>query len=132
MENEQFVICYINNQGNRQYTTCNDPKYIVNSIFDVELYLHDNPGMHIRAVFKDNDNLMSVYNHEKEIFYRNCTCYGFDFDDYRKPVIDTTGTEYIFLGLLPNNHKYKALLLRKSDGRRIKATTDFVHRFLLQ
>lgn len=103
---------------------------MTNGIFDVAKYEKNNPDVRVLRVFSNNDNLIALQNNERDKFADLCSEYDFEPSDYRKLVVDPNGNRYIFIAFLPQNHKYKAGLLRINDGRGIRATLSFVRRFM--
>lgn len=129
---QQYIITYYDTKTQmNSYKTCNDPGYIKNiggeMTFDSQKYALDNPDICIKGIYNASDNILWKNELQKEQFELNCGVYGFNQDDYRKVIHDNRDEEdYLFLGFLPSNTKYKALLLNIRTGLRTKATLKFV------
>lgn len=124
------MICYVDKNGQKGFAAFDGKNYFEDDVFNIERYKLDNPDIHIRAVFRESDNLVETYDREKETFYKLCSSYDFEPDDYKRLVIDKQGNQYVFVGFLPQNHKYKAQLFRRSDSRYVRSTLEFVRRYI--
>lgn len=130
MEEKTLTVCVVDKNGQYSFQTCYCDSYMTNEIFDIAKYEKDNPDVRVLRVFSNNDNLIALQNNERDKFADLCSEYDFEPSDYRKLVVKPDGQRFIFVGFLPQNHKYKAGLLRIDDGRSIKATLSFVRRFM--
>lgn len=126
------TICYIDSDGQHKFTKCNEDKYFSNSVFNICQYKTDHPDMYITAVFYQNNNIITANEREKDSFHANCYSYGFEPSDYKRLIVDSNGIKYYFIGFLPQNHKYKASILRISDNCKRKASLRFVQKYIVR
>lgn len=127
-----YLICYVDTDGSNRYAICENSYYInENNEFDVAAYAADNrlSAACITNVFDTKDNLIDKSRSEQERFEDMCENYGFSRDNYKAPVNDTcTGENFLLVGFLPQNTKYKALLRNVRTGRYTKTTVEYVKR----
>lgn len=110
------------------YRTVENEKYFTSTgTFSVISYETDNPGVKIMHVFDASQDIIHRASVEKQEFITHCHEYGFSESDYKRSFISPrTGNLTIFVGFLPRNTKYKALLVDTVTGVRIKATLLYV------
>lgn len=130
--NSDFIVCYTAADGSLRFTYYADPNYCKTGKIDITGFDALHPDAHVTAVFKANNNIFDAAAQEEENFINNCRNYGFEPEDYRRPVSDGYGNpKYLFIGFLPRNTKYKARLFNKETGRYIKATLEFVYKYMI-
>jgi len=134
MSNTRFIMLYTDRDGLNRYMYCDDSTYIENDTFNVTKFLNDHPDMHfndvhVTKIFNENDDLLTKMQTEEDRFKDYCNFYGFNTHDYgmriRHPV---TKEILLFVGFLPKNHKYKALLRNELTKKMTKATFSFVEK----
>ncbi len=114
------------------FRTVENSKYFTSTgSFAVDIYEADNPGIKIIHVFDASQDMLYRDFIEKKEFISHCYEYGFDESDYKRDFINPrTGNKMLFVGFLPRNTKYKALLIDTVTGAEIKATLFYVQRNL--
>lgn len=130
---DKYHVCLLDNKCNSSYTVVNDKKYINNGQFDTKQFEIDHPGQTVTAVFNSETDLLMSANKEKTEFRLMCYDYGFRENDYGRYMNDARfGTSaVIFVGFLPKNRKYKALLYNTVTRRHIKATINYVRSHII-
>lgn len=130
MTNKTYVILVKTADGIR-VDYCNNPHYIKSdNEFDVALYNANHPDKKIIEIFDTEDGLLHNEQHEKQEFEKYCTMYFFNPNDYYKYVCHNDKV-YRFIGFLPQNTKYKARLFDTIRGCYIKATLDYVRKYMI-
>jgi len=130
LEEKTLTVCVADNNGQYSFQTCYCDSYMTNGIFDIAKYEKNNPNVRVLRVFSDNDNLIALQENERDKFTDLCSEYDFEPSDYRKLIVTPDGQRFIFVSFLPQNHKYKAGLLRIDNGRSVRASLSFVRRFI--
>lgn len=140
MLNSRYLILYTDEQGQNRFTECNDDKYTENGIFDTAAFIADHPNMrldgsntcHIIGIHDTQTDLLNIIKREEEMFRDYCGMYGFAFDDYRRRVRNPISQcEGLFIGFLPQNRKYKALIRDVVTGRLTKASLSYVRKYMI-
>ena len=113
----------------------NASAYFTNNKFDASKYTVSFPDRMVRKVFYNNNNILLNEDIERDKFNLYCRDYGFKPENYLAEFTDVNNgisEDYIFVGFNPNNRKYKCLLYSKNRKTGIKATVNFVKKYILQ
>ncbi len=137
MCNNKYLILFVDEHCQNRFMYCDDKKYIENNNFNTAAFVNDHPELmindwHIIGVYDSDTDLLRAAKNEKASFFNNCGVYGFAFDDYLRPIYNpNTQRRGLFIGFLPQNRKYKALIRDEITGRLTKASLAYVRKYMI-
>lgn len=99
------------------------PEQIVNR------YTNEHPNRRIIGFFNIKSNLFDEDSRRHETFSKYCSLFGFCDNDFNA-LVCCAGKTYRFIGFLPQNTKYKALLQNEITGTFTKATLQYVKKYM--
>lgn len=129
----EIIICYTDrNTQQTGFEVCSSTKYIDNmGNIDIKTYMSDHTDRVIHSIYNTNHNIIKQHIDEQDNFFNYCENYGLTSDDYRRDIFDENkNIHYVIIGICQSNTKYKILLQRLCDNRRIKATASYVRHLI--
>lgn len=93
----------------------------------LDKYVASNPDKRIVGIYEENTNLLTQDDNRRKEFETYCRYYDFLPEHYNCRVTPN----YRFIGFLPKNRKYKALLYNETTNHYTKATLAFVSRNMI-
>lgn len=117
-----YVVCFTDNLtklGNYELTTLKPDEWA-----------KANPNLTLVYAFNKADEIVYGEQCEKDDFMNQCGYYGFEPTDYQKKFIGVTGDILMLIGFKPANRKYKCKLKNVDTGHYVKATPEYVRRYM--
>lgn len=93
----------------------------------LDKYIAANSDKRIIGIYDEMSNILKKNDAQRAEFELHCRYYDFLPEHYNCRVMPN----YRFVGFLPGNHKYKALLYNETTNRYTKATLAFVERNMI-
>lgn len=113
-----LVICYITKNGEKTYSRFES----------VEAFSKTHPDAELSYAFDESADIIDAENSAKKQFALYAPNYGFEPSDYmRKLCLGQAHTEYLLVGFIPRNRKYKCRIYDPAEKKYYKISATCAH-----